>query len=283
MAYLPISKLVPQFVDSNGDPYSGAVLKAYEAGTSTVLSMATDSTGGTTATSMALNSDGYVEVSSNIVIPHVNENFKLSLYPTQTAADANSGAIWTIDNIKYLSTPSIADNGNATAMTIDSSEDISYVGTAQYAAGEGVVFNGDAIDADHTLDDYEEGTWTPVLSDGTNVATSSVEVGLYTKIGRKVDIVCYLATSSLGSVSGDLRITGLPFAANSTLNAHVAINVGYGTGLAITAGQNVGGYVVAANTYIELWLWDAITGTTAMQESEWTADGGIMVTATYFV
>jgi len=100
MSYAPISKFLPQWTDpATGLPYSGAVLKAYKDGTSTVLSMATDYTGGTTATSMALNSGGYPEVSGNEVIPHVNEDYKLALYANQAAADANSGALWTIDTI----------------------------------------------------------------------------------------------------------------------------------------------------------------------------------------
>jgi len=61
MAWFPISHTTPQYVDTNGDPYSGAVLKAYAAGTSTNINMATDSSGGTTATSIALNSDGYLQ------------------------------------------------------------------------------------------------------------------------------------------------------------------------------------------------------------------------------
>lgn len=99
MTWAPISKVVPQWVDTNGNPYSGAVLKAYSAGTATNIPMATSSTGGTTATSIALNSDGYPEVSGNIVIPHINEDYKLALYPTQAAADADSGAIWNPDNL----------------------------------------------------------------------------------------------------------------------------------------------------------------------------------------
>lgn len=99
MAYQPIAQTVPQYMDANGDPYSGAVLKAYNAGTSTVLPMATSSTGGTTANYFALNASGYPVSSGNIIIPHVNTAYKLSLYPTQTAADANTGAIWTIDNL----------------------------------------------------------------------------------------------------------------------------------------------------------------------------------------
>lgn len=99
MAWLSIAQMIPQYVDANGDPYSGAVLKAYENGTATVINMATDTTGATTATSIALNSNGYPEVTGTQVIPHVEESYKLSLYPNQTAADSDTGPIWTIDNL----------------------------------------------------------------------------------------------------------------------------------------------------------------------------------------
>lgn len=104
MSYLPIQNTLPQYVDTNGDPYSGAVLKAYQEGTSTPISFATDKTGGTLVSSVALNASGYPEVSGAVIIPHINQNYKLSLYPTQTAADANSSAIWTVDNINFFST-----------------------------------------------------------------------------------------------------------------------------------------------------------------------------------
>jgi len=51
--------------------------------------------------SIALNSAGYTVVSGNPVIPHIQENFKLALYPDQAAADSNTGNIWIIDNIIF--------------------------------------------------------------------------------------------------------------------------------------------------------------------------------------
>lgn len=103
-AFKPIATTTPQYEDTNGNPFSGAVLKAFKAGTTTNILMATDSTGLTTATSMALNSNGYPELSGTIVIPHIDEAYKLSLFPTQAAADSNTGAIWTIDNLSIGTT-----------------------------------------------------------------------------------------------------------------------------------------------------------------------------------
>jgi hypothetical protein len=69
----------------------------------------------------------------------------------------------------------------------------------------------------NTLDDYEEGTWTPVLTDGTNnVSTYYYQQGSYIKIGKMVMISCTISVFNKGSISGSaMRITGLPFSATS--------------------------------------------------------------------
>lgn len=102
MTWYPIELAVIQYEDAGGNPYSGAVLKAYEAGTTTPAVLATDATGGTTVGSVALNASGNPVVSGNVVIPHIDRSYKLVLYPSQAAADANSGATWTIDNLTTI-------------------------------------------------------------------------------------------------------------------------------------------------------------------------------------
>ena len=73
--------------------------------------------------------------------------------------------------------------------------------------------SGDA----NNLDDYEEGTWTPILSDGTNNFTMvSNQNGRYTKIGRVVHFEAECGTSSIGSASGNLKLIGLPFTSASS-------------------------------------------------------------------
>lgn len=184
-----------------------------------------------------------------------------------------------VGNMSKLSSIGIDDNATSTAMTIDSSEDISYVGTAQFAAGEGVVFNGDAITEANTLDDYEEGTWTPVLTDGSTNAAMNIQDGRYTKIGDLVTIQCRARTSSLLSVSGNLTMSGLPFTASS--NSGAGISVVYAEGIAITAGHTVSGIISSAD--ISLYLFDATTGSTRMQGTEWSADGELYFIGQYRV
>ena len=150
-------------------------------------------------------------------------------------------------------------------------------------SGEGFYFY-DSNDTWTPVHGHSAQTWTPVLSDGTNDATSGAAVaGFYTQVGKRIDFIGRMYTTSLGSVSGDIRITGLPAAAQNVTNAHAAIYVGYGGGLAITADQVVGGFVAPSTDYISLTVWDATTGTTNMQHSEWSDDGDLIFGGTYFI
>lgn len=73
----------------------------------------------------------------------------------------------------------------------------------------------------NTLDDYEEGTWTPTLTYDTpgdlNVVYS-VRQGSYTKVGQivRVDFFYVTSTYTFTTASGNLRITGLPFTSGAT-------------------------------------------------------------------
>lgn len=66
----------------------------------------------------------------------------------------------------------------------------------------------------NTLDDYEEGTFTPTLTgSGSNptVSYTSSTGGIYTKVGNKVSISFEVRWSSLSGGSGLAYISGLPF------------------------------------------------------------------------
>jgi hypothetical protein len=66
----------------------------------------------------------------------------------------------------------------------------------------------------NTLDDYEEGTWTPVLTFGgssTGITYDVSDRGLYTKVGNIVTVFVRMVLTSKGSASGTALITGLPF------------------------------------------------------------------------
>jgi len=71
----------------------------------------------------------------------------------------------------------------------------------------------------NTLDDYEEGTWTPVLTRFTTPSghTYVSQEGTYTKIGNRVIATFLIVISATGvNGTGNNRITGLPFASEGT-------------------------------------------------------------------
>lgn len=145
------------------------------------------------------------------------------------------------------------------------------------ASSDGIQFNNNTASTD-ALNSYEEGPWTPVLSDGTNNATSSIANGRYTKVGKLVTVSCQLTTTSLGAITtGALRITGLPFSANGSAGGGVA-TVG---GLAIAAGQSVSAFIATGTNYIQLRLSDATTGYTNLLGGEWTATGNTAFSISY--
>lgn len=152
----------------------------------------------------------------------------------------------------------------------------------QGTAAKGVDFSANTPAAGKSstlLNWYEEGTWTATLTDGTHDATMNASTCKYTRIGRAVFVCGNVSTTSLGSVSGDISIKGLPF----TIASFAGGSVTYATNFSIAAGNNVQLLANNSGTSLLLFNWDATTGTTWMQASEWTATGNISFSAMYFI
>ena len=161
-------------------------------------------------------------------------------------------------------------------------------GNVVMASGHGIDFsataNGAGISTDSELfNDYEEGRWTPVISDGTNNATmdATYNRGQYIKVGRQVTVTGYVIITSLGSVSGEIRITGLPYVNGGGYGYIAAMIVGTGSALNITAGYNVTGTVPSSQSYISLNIWDSAAGTTGLTGAEFSSDGQLQISCTY--
>ena len=75
------------------------------------------------------------------------------------------------------------------------------------------------------LDDYEEGTWTPSIANGTFTAYN---VQWYHKIGRLVTCYFYLYNWSDSSSSTNFVIGGLPFAYDNSVKRESFTNVTIG-------------------------------------------------------
>ena len=74
--------------------------------------------------------------------------------------------------------------------------------------------NGQTYAAANTLNDYEEGSWTPAIKSGGTLTIAGIVSATYTKIGRLVTVQAYINLANNGN-SASLYIAGLPFAGGS--------------------------------------------------------------------
>jgi hypothetical protein len=81
-------------------------------------------------------------------------------------------------------------------------------GTIYSTGGTGGGIKLGGTGAANTLDDYEEGAYTPVVKAGSTVLSITNQGTVYTKIGRQVNISLYILFSGSASVSS----ISLPFA-----------------------------------------------------------------------
>ena len=147
-------------------------------------------------------------------------------------------------------------------------------------SGKGIDFSATSgTGTSELFDDYEEGTWTPQITDLTNNATmSGNNGGVYTKTGRLVTISAVVETTSLGSMSGGLYISGLPY---QPIAFSGAATSGRGLGLNITAGQSVSVFPSTSSPVLFVGIWSATTGTSFMSLAEWSASGRIEFSFSY--
>ena len=115
--------------------------------------------------------------------------------------------------------------------SVNKDKTLALQGASSYA-GTGISFpasqNGSTNP--NTLDDYEEGTWTPSVGGS---ATYVAQVGAYTKIGRLVVATFEVNISSIGT-GGTTSISGLPFTSFSSPTNGMGGSVGYFTSAAST-------------------------------------------------
>jgi hypothetical protein len=97
----------------------------------------------------------------------------------------------------------------------------------------------------NTLDDYEEGTWTPTVAFGgsSSGVTYGVQGGTYTKIGRMVYCQAVLDLTDNGSGTGDAAIRGLPFTVGDIL-PNTAIESGGMMTYFANSGTSVSGFTI---------------------------------------
>ena len=104
----------------------------------------------------------------------------------------------------------------------------------------------------NTLDDYEEGTWTPAYSGAAGTVTYTQQKGVYTKIGDTVFVSGHLESSATsGATSSQIFITGLPFTP-TTINGRNGYSVLMSRKNGWTSAP-VGGITLSGQTEFEIY------------------------------
>ena len=161
-------------------------------------------------------------------------------------------------------------------------------GTATFAevisASKGIAFPATQVSSANanTLDDYEEGTFTPTINRfSTNPSvTYTAQYGYYRKIGTLVFVVVDVNASSISGGSGNCYIGGIPFNPPSLSNNFPVPNFRDATALTCSANNIISGYVHPTDPRVYL-TQDNITTNSSSAVSSWDASGRVTFSLTY--
>jgi hypothetical protein len=141
-----------------------------------------------------------------------------------------------------------ATSGTVATLTTPSfATTIGVGGATPSTSGAGITFpatQSASTDA-NTLDDYEEGAWTPVLGGATSETGQAYDrqAGRYVKVGRVVTCSFDVALSTEGTITGNATLKGLPFVSGSD---------GAASGKGNRAGLCTGGFFNLGNSVVFL-------------------------------
>ena len=209
-------------------------------------------TGGTLSEAMRIDNDGRVGIGTS-----APSGAKLEIFTGSTTTDGLKISRYTPGN--YYST--LRQDSHGLAIHVGTGGTVS---ERVAITPNGITFNGDTAAA-NALDDYEEGTWTPVDDSGAGL-TFSVSTASYVRIGKTCTVHAYLTFPATSS-SAIVLIGGLPFtivgygalALNSSVSgAHIIqlqsgatnYNIKNDTNAALSNSQFSGSFNVFSGTYI---------------------------------
>jgi hypothetical protein len=135
----------------------------------------------------------------------------------------------------------------------------------------------------NTLDDYEEGSWTPGIggNGGESGQTYSTQAGRYVKVGRLCVAWFRVILSNKGTITSFVEVTGLPFASSSDANIYGGGAVFWWASLA-TAVVHMGVAVNVNSTRAALYATTAASANTGtLSQADLTNTSDFICAVTY--
>jgi len=152
-----------------------------------VITSGENTTGGSGTERMRIDSSG------NVILGFAGNNlfFKNAFNNSESRIQCNAGS--NSSNFRFL----VKDSGSESE-------------TVRFQSSGGISFNGDTAAA-NALDDYEEGTWTPTVTNGASGVTVDASNCIYVKVGSLV--TCHFEIYDATSPNNNpLDFGGLPYA-----------------------------------------------------------------------
>ena len=177
----------------------------------------------TSATTPLAGTEVLPIVQSGVTVKVANNDLR----PKQIQSNTTSGLLQVVGpaaaSTRVMTTPdanfSVARTDAAQSFTGD--QTLSTGNLVIGTAGKGIDFSADPSAAGMTselLDDYEEGTWTPVAVPNAGAITTQVSSGTYTRVGNVVTASFYLSIVDAGTATNIDIVSGLPYTAQNTEN-----------------------------------------------------------------
>lgn len=166
--------------------------------------------------------------------------YKGAFSGTKTFIDQTAGTLYGLNSIGPYLVP--GDFANATSGTYRNPDTLAHASVLQ---AKWLTFPATAVASTdpNTIDDYQEGTWTPAKGAGAAFVTAT---GRYTKIGNLVSAT-FIVQFPVEVLATNASITGLPFSASGGASENNGLAVGYNT-----ANVNVGGSLATTTMSLRL-------------------------------
>jgi hypothetical protein len=200
--------------------------------------------------------------------------------------DGTANTVTPLNGALGATTPSTVVATTVTASsTIKGASTIAVGNATPSASGAGITFPAtqSASTNANTLDDYEEGTWTPTAtsSGGGSGQTYSAQLGKYTKIGNLVTCQFLMTLTAMGTYGSTVyAIGGLPFEPSASFDNAGAGNTGYltnSTTSIVSLFLNVSSGALAYTNAL------TVAGTSISNVKLWSNSCDVRGTLTYYV
>ena len=257
-------------INSDNGVASGSVGLKYASDNSGVLALQTNGN-----TAITITSTGNVGVGNTSPTSKLTVGGAIESLVDQQGGSAEGGQLvlrapvggtkrWNVDNyqnqLRFFNENDSDASSGSVALTVTANGILSLAGASTAATGTGITFPGSqsASTDPNTLDDYEEGTFTPTAANFTT--TNYTMTGTYVKIGKLVWVsVVLTCTGTVGWSTSAL--IDLPFASSSGTSGNFIATRNTNSTSNISTNNNNFAYPDLANARVFLGSFSVAMGT----------------------